>query len=67
MTYGFLKTACVSPRLKVADCVFNAEQIVEAAKSASQKGYPHLEDYRYLNTASLTFGVTYKFKTHQEQ
>ena len=31
------------------------------------KGYPHLEDYRYLNTASLTFGVTYKFKTHQEQ
>lgn len=38
MTYGFLKTACVSPRLKVADCVFNAEQIVEAAKSASQKG-----------------------------
>ena len=26
-----------------------------------------LEDYRYLNTASLTLGVTYKFKTHQEQ
>lgn len=38
MTYGFVKTACVSPRLKVADCIFNAEQIVEAAKSASQKG-----------------------------
>ena len=38
MTYGFIKTACVSPRLKVADCIFNAEQIVETAKSASQKG-----------------------------
>ena len=38
MTYGFIKTACVSPQLKVADCKFNAEQIVESAGKASKKG-----------------------------
>ncbi|MBO7639843.1 MAG: NAD(+) synthase [Treponema sp.] len=38
MAYGFIKTACVSPRLKVADCVYNAEQIVQAAELASKKG-----------------------------
>ena len=38
MAYGFLRTACVSPRLKVADCVFNAEQIVKEAESAAKGG-----------------------------
>ena len=38
MTYGFIKTACISPQLKVADCKFNAEQIVESAGAASKKG-----------------------------
>ncbi|MBR4824331.1 MAG: NAD(+) synthase [Spirochaetaceae bacterium] len=38
MAYGFIKTACVSPRLKVADCCFNAEKIVEAAEAAAGKG-----------------------------
>ena len=38
MAYGFIKTACVSPRLKVADCDFNANQIVESAKEAVKKG-----------------------------
>ena len=38
MTYGFIKTACISPRLKVADCIFNAEQIVEGAKAAAKNG-----------------------------
>ena len=38
MAYGFVKTACVSPRLKVADCCFNAEKIVEAAVTAAGKG-----------------------------
>ena len=38
MAYGFIKTACVSPRLKVADCIFNAEQIVNEAKIAAKKG-----------------------------
>ncbi len=38
MAYGFIRSACVSPRLKVADCVFNGQQIVEAAKAAAEKG-----------------------------
>lgn len=38
MNYGFIKTACLSPHLKVADCCFNAENIIKEAKIASQKG-----------------------------
>ena len=38
MAYGFIRTACVSPRLKVADCEFNAEQIVKAAGAAAKSG-----------------------------
>lgn len=38
MNYGFVKVACVSPCLKVADCKFNGEQIVNSAIGASQKG-----------------------------
>ena len=38
MAYGFIRSACVSPRLKVADCGFNGQQIVEAARLASEKG-----------------------------
>lgn len=38
MYYGFIKTACASPELKVADCTFNAKQIIEEAQNASKKG-----------------------------
>ncbi len=38
MAYGFVKTACVSPKLKVADCKYNAEKIVEAATEAAKNG-----------------------------
>lgn len=38
MVYGFIKTACVSPRLKVADCTFNAENIIKTAKDAAKNG-----------------------------
>ena len=38
MAYGFVKTACVSPKLKVADCKYNAEKIVEAATDAAKNG-----------------------------
>ena len=38
MAYGFIKTACVSPRLKVADCCFNAQKIIEAAETVAGKG-----------------------------
>ena len=38
MTYGFIKTACVTPELKVADCEFNASQIISKAAEASKNG-----------------------------
>lgn len=38
MYYGFIKTACASPELKVADCTFNANKIIEEAKNAAIKG-----------------------------
>ena len=38
MVYGFIRTACVSPRLKVADCTFNAENIIKTAKDAAKNG-----------------------------
>ena len=38
MTYGFIKTACVSPRMKVADCLFNSEEIVKSAVEAAENG-----------------------------
>lgn len=38
MNYGFVKAACVSPELKVADCIFNAEKIIAASVEASKNG-----------------------------
>lgn len=37
MNYGFIRSACVSPRLKVADCHYNAEHIIDAARIAAEK------------------------------
>lgn len=34
MKDGFLRTACATPHIKVADCTYNAEQIVETACEA---------------------------------
>lgn len=38
MNYGFMRTACCSPELKVADCSFNAEKIIDAARFAVSDG-----------------------------
>ena len=35
MNFGFIRGACVSPELVVADCDFNAKNIIEEAKSAA--------------------------------
>lgn len=32
MKDGFLKIACVTPPLRVADCTYNADQIIAKAK-----------------------------------
>ncbi len=38
MKYGFIKTACATPALRVADCAYNARQIIEAVRSAGAQG-----------------------------
>ena len=38
MYFGFIKTACATPQLKVADCSFNSLKIIEEAKLASKNG-----------------------------
>ncbi|MEN6316952.1 MAG: NAD(+) synthase [Clostridiaceae bacterium] len=38
MDYGFIKVAAAVPELKIADCIFNAEKIVEMLKEAEESG-----------------------------
>ena len=38
MKYGFLRAACCSPKLKVADCKFNAEKIIDRTRFLSSCG-----------------------------
>lgn len=36
MNYGFIKTACATPTIKVADCIYNSEQIISQISYAAQ-------------------------------
>lgn len=38
MKDGFLRTACATPKIKVADCSYNAQQIIQMAKNAVNNG-----------------------------
>ena len=38
MNYGFIKVAAAIPSIKVADCTFNANQIIDMIKEAASKG-----------------------------
>ncbi len=38
LKYGFVKTAAATPKIRVADCDYNAEQIIAFAKEASANG-----------------------------
>ena len=38
LKYGFIKTAAASPKIKVADCDYNAEQIIKMSKEAYENG-----------------------------
>ncbi|MGN1458359.1 MAG: NAD(+) synthase [Acutalibacteraceae bacterium] len=38
MKDGFLRTACATPQIKVADCSFNAQQIITMAETAVNNG-----------------------------
>ena len=35
MKHGFLKVACATPKIKVADCAYNADELISIAKEAS--------------------------------
>lgn len=37
MKDGFIKIACISPELKVADCSYNGQKIIEAIRDAANK------------------------------
>ena len=38
MKYGFVKTAAATPKIRVADCEYNANQIIACIKEAHQNG-----------------------------
>ena len=38
MKYGFVSVAAASPEIRVADCMFNGEAIISAAKELAEKG-----------------------------
>ena len=38
MKDGFLKAAAFSPALRVADCTYNAQQVLEQLQAAAQRG-----------------------------
>ncbi|MGN0502841.1 MAG: NAD(+) synthase [Ruminococcus sp.] len=38
MKYGFVKTAAATPKIRVADCEYNANQIIACVKEAHQNG-----------------------------
>ena len=41
MRDGFVKVAAATPKIKVADCVYNADRIIELIGKAYDKGVPH--------------------------
>ncbi len=38
MRYGFVKTACATPDIRVADCAYNAAQTIRAVEEAAGQG-----------------------------
>ncbi len=38
MKHGFLRVACATPAVTVADCESNAKSIIEGAREASENG-----------------------------
>ena len=38
MQFGFIKTACATPSIRVADCTYNAQQTVAVVQNAAQQG-----------------------------
>ena len=57
MRDGFIKIACATPDLKLADCEYNASRIIELIKDAEIKGvkivcFPERNDSCYRDLAA---------------
>lgn len=66
MNYDFFKVACVSPDLVVADCFYNAEQIILNVKNANKKG-ASLIVFPELSITGFSCGDLFFQKTLQNQ
>ncbi len=55
MKHGFIKVGVAAPELRVADCSFNTDKIIELAKSASEKG-AHALAFPELSITGSTCG-----------
>ena len=44
MRYGFVKTACATPDIRVADCTYNAAQTIHAVEQAAEQKNKHLKN-----------------------
>ena len=65
MNFGFIRSACVSPRLVVADCSTNAENIIKAAKEACAGG-AKIVVFPELSVTGYTCGDLFFQKTLQK-
>ena len=58
MKYGYLRVGAVSPKVKVANCGFNADSIINAVKEANVKDIKVLA-FPELCLTSVTCGDLY--------
>ncbi len=65
MNYGFYRAACCSPVLKVCDCVFNSEKIIDCARTAWSEG-ANLVVFPELCITGYTCGDLFLQKSLQE-
>ncbi|MCR4734908.1 MAG: NAD(+) synthase [Treponema sp.] len=64
MNYGFIRCACASPELVVADCKTNALNIIESAKSLAKKS-PQIIVFPELSITAYTCGDLFFQKSLQ--
>lgn len=55
MKYGFIRTAAATPKLKVADCIYNANEIIKTAKTAYEN-HTELIVFPELSVTGYTCG-----------
>ena len=65
MNYGFIRVACASPELVVANCVYNADKIIDYARLAAEQGVS-LIVFPELSVTSYTCGDLFFQKTLQK-